>query len=248
MSLQVIELRHVECEHPGAFSPALRGMADMTTIRMGHDVLPTLDGVDAVIVMGGPMGVGDTATIPWIADEVAFLAEAVRRDVPVWGVCLGSQMLAAALGGAVSSGPPEVGVLDVHLLPAALDDPVWAYEPSSFPTLQWHGDTFEVPEGATLLASSPAYTSQLFRYGPSYGLQFHIETDAMMARDWVGIEAYRESARATLGPDGDTTLLRDFVAAEPAITARARGLMARWLTECVVPAGARRTAASDATP
>jgi GMP synthase-like glutamine amidotransferase len=185
--------------------------------------------------MGGPMGVNDRAALPWIEDEISYLCEATAAGVPVWGVCLGAQLLAAALGAAVYSGPvPEVGIAEVELTAAGEDDPVWGDTvcrgtAPRLVTMQWHGDTFDVPPGAELLASSALYPNQLFRHGGSYGIQFHIEADAVLARQWLDIPAYADALRRALGEHGARTFLDGLAAEQESMTATARRAAQRWM-------------------
>ena len=173
MDSPLLVLQHIACEPPAAFEDELRSRGlDLVRVELDEgDPLPDWREFPAIVVMGGPMGAYDEADHPWLVDEKRLLREAVEADVPVWGVCLGAQLLASALGARVYRGErPEVGLLPVELTPAAADDPVFGDAPSSFPTLQWHGDSFDLPDGATLLASSPDYRHQAFRVGRSYGL------------------------------------------------------------------------------
>ena len=129
------------------------------------DPLPDREAFDAIVAMGGPMSVNDEAEHPWLRARSALIAEAVGRGVPFWGACLGVQLLAASLGAAVYAGPePEVGVLAVELTDDGAADPVFGRGSGAVLTLQWHGDTFDLPVGAVLLAGSPAYPNQAFRY------------------------------------------------------------------------------------
>jgi GMP synthase-like glutamine amidotransferase len=128
---------------------------------------------------------------------------------------------------------PEVGVLPVHLTSEAADDPVFAGAPSSFPTLQWHGDSFDLPDGAVLLASSPAYPHQAFRVGRSYGLQFHIEVPLELATEWGGVPAYAQSLESTLGPGALDRLLRDVADHADVTVPLARYLFGRWVEDVV---------------
>ncbi|GFP51831.1 hypothetical protein MKANGN_57090 [Mycobacterium kansasii] len=149
------------------------------------------------------MGVADMDRLPWIADEIAYLADAVDRDIPVWGVCLGAQLLAAALGAKVYTGDaPEVGVGKVALTAAGSLDAVWGSMGPELSVVQWHSDTFELPEGAVHLASSDKYAHQLFRYGRSYGVQFHLEAPADLVAEWADIPEYRASLTEALGAEG----------------------------------------------
>jgi GMP synthase (glutamine-hydrolysing) len=130
-----------------------------------------------LVVMGGPMGVYEAERHPHLAAELALLRDAVRRGRPVLGICLGSQLLAAALGARVyASGRKEIGWLPVHLEGAAGDDALFAGMPASFDALHWHGDVFDLPPGAVPLARSALTAHQAFRHGrAAYGLLFHLE-------------------------------------------------------------------------
>jgi GMP synthase-like glutamine amidotransferase len=234
--VRILELRHVECEPPAAYLPVLAEHAEVVTVRPWCEPLPEHHRFAAIIAMGGPMGVNDRGSLPWIDDEIAYLREATAAGVPVWGVCLGAQLLAAALGAAVYSGPvPEVGITEVELTAAGADDPVWGDivcggTAPRLETMQWHGDTFDVPPGAELLASSPLYPNQLFRHGGSYGIQFHVEADAALARQWLDIPAYRESLHQALGQQGARRFLDELAAAEQAMTAAAERAVSRWMS------------------
>jgi len=161
---------------------------DVTVVRLdlGHP-LPAPAGAAGVVVMGGPMGVHDTADYPWLEAERRWLTTAVDAGLPVLGVCLGSQLLAAALGAEVTTGVvPEIGVGHVVLDQQGRDDPVLGPEGARLPVVHWHGDTFAIPAGAVRLASSDRYENQAFRYGDRvYGLQFHLEVDDEVAAGWA---------------------------------------------------------------
>jgi GMP synthase (glutamine-hydrolysing) len=151
------------------------------------DALPSLDGVGGVVVMGGVMGVHDEAEFAWLAPERRWIAGAVDAGLPVLGVCLGAQQLAAALGAEVVTGPaPEIGTGEVALTAEGLADPVLGPEGPRLVAVHWHGDTFAIPDGAVRLASSDRYPNQAFRYGDrAYGLQFHVEVDRELADLWA---------------------------------------------------------------
>jgi GMP synthase (glutamine-hydrolysing) len=236
----LLVLQHIACEPPAAFEDELRARGlDVVRVELDEgEPLPEWREFPAIVVMGGPMGAYDEADHPWLAGEKRLLREAVEADVPVWGVCLGAQVLASALGARVYRGDePEVGVLPVELTAAAAEDPVFGQAPPSFPTLQWHGDSFELPEGATLLASSPAYPHQAFRVGRSYGLQFHIEVPLELAREWGDVPAYAASLESTLGPGALDRLLSEVADNVSVTVPLARGLFGRWLEHVVrVPA------------
>jgi GMP synthase (glutamine-hydrolysing) len=232
----LLVLQHIACEPPAAFEDELvsRGFG-VTRVELDEgEPLPDWREHPAIVVMGGPMGAYDEADHPWLVEEKRLLREAVEADTPVWGVCLGAQLLASALGARVYRGEePEVGVLPVHLTSDAADDPVFGGAPSSFPTLQWHGDSFDLPEGAALLASSPAYPHQAFRVGRSYGLQFHIEVPLELATEWGDVPAYAQSLEATLGPGALDRLLADVKEHAEVTVPLARDLFGRWVADVV---------------
>ena len=234
---RALVIRHVVHEGLAGYrAPIEQAGYEIERVAACQTDFATLDLVspDLLVVMGGPMGAYDEADHPWLVDEKRVLREAVEADVPVWGVCLGAQVLASALGARVYRGErPEVGLLPVHLTEEAATDPVFRDVPSSFPTLQWHGDSFDLPAGATLLASSPAYPHQAFRVGRSYGLQFHIEVSLELASEWAGVPAYAESLEATLGPGALDRLLADVADHQDVTVSLARKLFGRWVENVV---------------
>jgi GMP synthase (glutamine-hydrolysing) len=238
----LLALQHISCEPPAAYEEELRARGhDLVRVELDEgDALPDWRDFAGVIVMGGPMGAYDDETHPWLRPEKRLLRGAVEADLPVWGVCLGAQLLAASLGAEVRRGArAEVGILHVQLTPAAAGDPVFAGVPPRFPTLQWHSDTFEVPEGATLLASSPAYLNQAFVIRRAYGLQFHLEVGPELASEWAQVPAYAKSVEAIMGPGSMPRLLEQVTEHADALLPLARRLFGRWLEHVVrVPAGA----------
>jgi GMP synthase (glutamine-hydrolysing) len=228
--MRIAVFQHVACEPAGAYLPVLEKYAEVDTFLLSADGVPAVDAYDAIVTMGGPMGAYDTAEHPWLVDEIDALRQAVTTGRAVWGVCLGAQLLAAACGAAVSLGPrPEVGVGTVELTPAASNDPVLGGLPGRFEVLHWHQDTFDLPKGAVRLAGSHTYANQSFRYGRSYGLQFHIEASWDLARSWLELSAYRSSLDATGGPGAEARLQTDLSAAEAAMGETAETIVARWL-------------------
>ena len=149
------------------------------------DAFPALDEIDLLVVMGGPMGVYDYASHPWLQTEKAFIQAAIGVEKAVLGICLGAQLMADVLGGPVTkNGSPEIGWYPVELTEAGRADPSFADFPDSFTALHWHGDTFAIPPGATYAASSAACADQAFSLddGRAVGLQFHLEeTPASLA-------------------------------------------------------------------
>ncbi len=229
-------MQHIRCEPPGIFADLLRARGigiDTVEIDEG-DELPDWQDVDLVVAMGGPMGAYDEVDHPWLAGEMQWIAQAVRAGKPYLGVCLGAQLLAASLGGKVSTGlVPEVGVLAVTLTAEGHTDPVFCTLDESFPALQWHGDTFEVPAGGIHLGSSAVYRNQAFCFGEvAYAVQFHVEVTDHMLNEWQHVPAYRESARNALGESGFESLARAFGSARSSMAASATRLFNGWLDRC----------------
>jgi GMP synthase-like glutamine amidotransferase len=184
-----VVLQHAAFEGPGALGPAVGATgAPLSVVRLdlGQPVPAPADlaAMAGLVAMGGPMGVHDD--LEWLEPERALLRAAVEAGLPVLGVCLGAQQLAAALGGTVMRGPaPEVGVGEVHLTEEAFVDPVFGPAPTPLPCVHWHGDTFTLPRGAVRLAGNEAYENQAFRLGEkAYGLQFHVEVTGALVAHW----------------------------------------------------------------
>jgi GMP synthase (glutamine-hydrolysing) len=230
---RAVVLQHIRCEPPGAFSDVLaRHQVTVEVAELDEgDALPDWRDVDLAVVMGGPMGAYDEAKHPWLADEKKWIAEAVRAGKPYFGVCLGAQLLAASLGAVVSTGStPEVGVLPVTLTEAGRADPVLSAAGPEFHALQWHGDTFDIPDGAVWLGRSPAYPHQAMRFGDAaYAVQFHIEVTDQMFAEWGHVPAYEASAQAALGASGFDRLAREFAARRDEMTASADRMFHAWL-------------------
>jgi GMP synthase-like glutamine amidotransferase len=183
-------LQHVAWEPAGLIGEEARERGIGFEIRRMDqgDGVPAIDEVAGLVSMGGPMGVRDAASLPFLAAEKALLRAAVERERPVLGVCLGAQLLAATLGARVEKGEaPEVGLGEVRLTPEGQSDPVLGGAGPAFPVVHWHEDTFEIPAGAVRLAESPLCRNQAFRAGRrAYGLQFHVEVDRALAAAWAG--------------------------------------------------------------
>ena len=227
-------LQHIACEPPGVYEDVLveRG-AQIHRVELdeGEQLPDSGAGFDAIVAMGGPMSVNDEREHPWLVAEKQLIRDAVGDGIPFFGACLGVQLLASSLGARVVAGEtPEVGVLPVYATAAAGDDPVFSGLAWPRPTFQWHGDTFDLPDAATLLATSPAYPNQAFRVRETtYGVQFHLEVSDAMADEWALVPEYRASADAALGEGGLDRLLADFRASAPELQADARTLFSRWV-------------------
>ena len=199
----LLVLQHIACEPPGAYEDELRdrgGQLRRVMVDQGEP-LPDWREFDGIIAMGGPMGAYEDDRLPWLETEKRLIAEAVPAGAPFWGVCLGSQLLAASLGAGVGPGPagPEVGVLPVYRTAEGARDPVFEAMPDEFEALQWHSDTFELPDGAVHLARSQAYEQQAFVFKRAYGVQFHIEVGTALATEWGEVPAYADSLDTLMG-------------------------------------------------
>lgn len=183
----VLVLQHVPCEPPGLIADVLtrHGVALEYVRPFEGEPIPRRLGRRAgLVVMGGPMSVYEQAHYPFLRPEIALLEDAVIRQRPILGICLGSQLLATALGAPVfRARQKELGWHPVTLAPPAAADPLWRGAPESFYAFHWHGDVFSLPRGAVRLAWSVRTECQAFRYGPSaYGLLFHLETTEGLVR------------------------------------------------------------------
>jgi GMP synthase (glutamine-hydrolysing) len=210
--------KHVPFEGPGRIAERLarRGYElELLELHQGARVPRALASGDLLVVMGGPMGVGDLddPRFPFLRPELELLTRCVDADAPVLGVCLGAQLLAAAAGARVqpmtgSDGRRvyEIGWASLSLLHGGAVDPLLAGLPESATMLHWHGDAFELPPGARLLASTEVCKSQAFALRSRlFGLQFHCEVDAAAIEGFLTSDA--EFVQRVLG-DGAAARIR----------------------------------------
>jgi GMP synthase-like glutamine amidotransferase len=197
VTARALVVEHIREEGAGAFADWLPEAGLVLDTHRVHEEGPapaTLPSrYDALVVMGGAMGVPDAETThPWLNDEMALIRDTVARGTPFLGICLGAQLLAQATGGQVVRGRvgPEIGVCRLHLTGAAAADPLLHDLPPIVNAVQWHWDeVLALPQGATLLAGSPAYPHQAFRVGSAWGLQFHPEARPSMVARWAEQDA-----------------------------------------------------------
>jgi GMP synthase-like glutamine amidotransferase len=231
--MKLVVVQHLFCESPGAYDTELdrRGVQrEVVEIDTG-DKLPDWNEFDGIIAMGGPMSVNDEDDHPWLVDEKRWVADAVRAGKPFFGACLGVQLLASALGAPVYPlAQAEVGLLPVIRTQEGEVDAVIGGLADPLVTLQWHGDTFDLPDGGVLLASSPAAPNQAFRFGDAaYGIQFHLEVTPEMAEQWAGVPEYSAALTATLGEEGGKAFLADAVERHDELGGQAQLLIGAWL-------------------
>lgn len=183
-------IQHIGCEPLGLFAEEAASLAEFTYVRpYRSDPVPdSLAEWDGLIILGGPMAVYESYESLYLNDEISLIAGAIKEDFPMLGICLGSQLIAAAGGAAVYPGPQrEAGWGEVVLTEAAGKDPLFAGLPSPLPVFQLHGDTFDLPAGAVRLATNDLYANQAFRLGNNiYGLQFHVEVTSGLVKEWAG--------------------------------------------------------------
>jgi GMP synthase (glutamine-hydrolysing) len=140
-----------------------------------------------LVILGGPMNVDETDKYPFLADELTWIRQAIDAKLPLLGICLGSQLIAKALGSRVfANAVKEIGWYPITFTDEAENDPLFADSAPLETVFQWHGDTFDLPAGATLLAMSDQCRNQAFRFGDrTYALQFHLEVTPAMVDDWL---------------------------------------------------------------
>lgn len=198
----VLVLQHFRSEPPAVYEEILldRGYRIHRVELDEGEQLPDHHDFAAIVVMGGPMGALDDADHPWLAAERSYIATAVAAGIPYWGVCLGAQLLAAALGSRVYTGEtPEVGTYGVELTEEAAADPVFGGLPERFTVFQWHSDTFDLPTGARRLVRSELYENQVFAVGSAYAVQFHVEVGRELAAEWASLPSYQRALESLYG-------------------------------------------------
>lgn len=215
----LLAIQHVPWEGPHRILDACGGLEERTVRPLAGGALPDHEAVAGAVVMGGPMNVDDVERFPGLAAERAWLAEAVRRDLPVLGVCLGAQLLARALGAEVRPGEgAEIGFAPVEV--SDPDDPLLGSLAPRTPVLHWHRDVFDLPAGARPLASSAQTPLQAFRHGNAWGLLFHPEADAALVGAWLEEPTMLAEAERALGPGAPHALRRQAEDAGPDLIAR----------------------------
>lgn len=223
-------IRHVHFEDLGTFEPLLRERGfEIRYIDAATDDLRAINlgDSDLVFALGGPISVYEDALYPFINDELALIERRLAAGRPIVGICLGAQMIARALGARVyASGIKEIGWSPLTLTEAGRNGPLGRLAHTQ--VLNWHGDTFDLPVGATHLASTPLCRNQGFAYSAAaLGLQFHLEADGRNFAHWlVGHAA--EIAGAGLSV---ASLRADTAELAPACAARARLFLLEWLDQ-----------------
>jgi GMP synthase-like glutamine amidotransferase len=201
-SVKVLAIRHVPQEHLGLLEPILTSKGfeiDYLDIAHGQRLKKQIENYSLTIVCGGYMGAYEEGSYPFLSYEFKIIEKTLELGIPLIGVCLGSQMLAKVLGSKVYPGEKgkEIGWMEVY---RTGEHPYFKGFPQRIKVFQWHGDTFDLPRGAVRVYSSEKYENQAFVYDRAVGLQFHIEVDKNMVRQWTDIYK-QELEREGLNPN-----------------------------------------------
>jgi GMP synthase-like glutamine amidotransferase len=231
---RLLVFQHLDVEHPGIFRDflAVDGIPwDPIELDAG-ETIPDLDRYAGLWVMGGPMDVWQVDEHPWLGSELAAIRHAVvDLQLPFLGICLGHQLLAAALGGAVAQGVAEVGVMPVELTDAGRDSAYFAGLPSTLTTLQWHGaEVTAPPPGARVLARSAHCAVQALAIANhAVSAQFHVEVTADTVAEWGAIPAYAEALDGALGAGALPRFQREVELALAEFSGNAKRFYENWM-------------------
>lgn len=203
---RLLVFQHVATETAGTLDPFLRGSGfriRYINFERTPDSDPDPRRYDGLVVLGGSMNVDDTDEFPHLKTEIEVLKEALAREMPILGICLGAQLLARALGAPVHAAPvQEIGWYPLQPSPSAGSDALLRHVAHGQHVFQWHSYTFAVPPDAVHLASTATCANQAFRHGSNaYGLQFHPEVDRDTIARWLAVPATRDELATTSGPD-----------------------------------------------
>ncbi|RIK94227.1 MAG: glutamine amidotransferase [Proteobacteria bacterium] len=183
-----IALRHIAFEDLGTLTPALaaRGF-DVRYLDAGVDDVRDVAACDLAVILGGPIGAYEEDRYPFLIDEMRVIEARLAAGLPTLGICLGAQLMARALGARVYPGTQkEIGWSPLRLSAAGARSPLRALGNPTAPVLHWHGDTFDLPAGAELLASTEITQNQAFAHGRhALALQFHIEAEPAKLERWL---------------------------------------------------------------
>jgi len=187
---KVIVFQHVAHEILGTLNPLLKQQGfrvRYVNYERHPDVKPSLEKYNGLIILGGSMGVYEAEHYTHIKVELQLIESALKKNIPILGICLGAQLLAHVLGADVKkSHEKEVGWCDVELTANGAKDPLFEHFRPTEKIFQVHGDTFDIPKSSEHLARSKVCEGQAFRYGEKvYGLQFHLEVDRAMIQRWL---------------------------------------------------------------
>jgi GMP synthase-like glutamine amidotransferase len=223
--------RHFPTEGPGYFATFLDSHSipwQLIRIDANETVPSSTNGFSGLVFMGGPTSVNDD--LPWVAPALALIRQAVASNIPVLGHCLGGQLMSKALGGAVTqSSVKEIGWGEVRVA----DNPIagaWLEDTPGFEAFHWHGEAFSIPEGATLLLSSPYCKNQAFALDKHLALQCHVEMTEDMVKSWC--QAGAEEIAGSAGPSVQSpeAIQENLTERVTRLNGIARRLYEKWIT------------------
>jgi GMP synthase (glutamine-hydrolysing) len=242
---RIMVLKHVAAEPLGLLDPMIRDRGHRiryVNFQRHPDARPSLDRYQALVVLGGPMNVGENERHPHLQVECELIEQALARGIPILGICLGAQLLAHVLGARVAPARrPEIGWYTVRpRLPAAQADPVLHPLEDEHPVFQWHGHGFDIPDGATHLAESEDCPGQAMSYqDTAWGFQFHLELDEGLIRRWMNSPSYLAELRASGLGHTPEKILADTQQFLPPTRRLAERVFGNWLDR-VAPNGNSR--------
>lgn len=206
---KVLVVQQVPHEGLGIIGPLLERNGFAPDFLKAYEKRPaprSIEGYSALVVLGGPMGVYEEKEYPFIKDEIRLIESAMKTNTPALGICLGAQLMAAAAGARVYKGKAkEIGWYEATLTEEGMDDRLFMGLSDEFTVFQWHGDTFDLPRGSVLLASSELFQNQAVRIGSrAYAVQFHLEVTEKMITEWIEVNS--EELKGVIDP---VNILRD---------------------------------------
>ena len=231
-----VALRHAAFEDLGLLAPVMeREGWDVSFCEAAVDDLrhQSIRNANLLVVLGGPIGAYETDIYPFLTSEIDLIEYRLSRDLPTLGICLGSQLMAKALGSRVFAGPvKEIGWGDVALTREGASSCLNPLGETDARVLHWHGDSFDLPAGAQLLASNAHYENQAFAYGRNaLALQFHLEADPRQLEEWYVGHAVELAAAKVSIPDLRAATLR----LADGLASQASRVFTRWLHDIVQP-------------
>jgi GMP synthase (glutamine-hydrolysing) len=231
---KILVFQHVPYEPLGTLDPLLKEAGfRIRYVNFGREPesRPSLDGYEALIILGGPMNSDQIESHPNLITEVEIIREAVDRQLSVLGICLGAQLLAKALGGSVSRNPTrEIGWYDVELTDAGSGDSVLSEFAEVQQVFQWHEDGIHLPPGVAHLATSDASNVQAFRHGEHiYGFQFHLEVNQSLIERWLSVPANQATLQDEAGHVDPDTIRRQSIDSVASLEALSRETFSRWI-------------------
>ena len=187
---EFLVLQHIGCEDLGTIEPAMSGRGiDNRYVRLfdGEGVPQDIERYSGLIILGGPMNVYEEDKFPFLKDEDVLIKKAISMNCPILGICLGGQLIAKATGAKVKKGAKkEIGWYKLRVTKDGKEDTRFGSLPEELTVFQWHGDTFDIPQGASHLAGSELFPNQAYRVGENaYGLQFHLEVTENIINNWI---------------------------------------------------------------